>query len=89
MDHWNELYSEKIYEINYEEFTSNFEEELKKLLKFCHLEWSQDCVQFYNNKKSVITSSLAQVRQPIYKTSVASWKNYADKLEILKKTLKR
>ena len=89
MDHWNELYSEKIYKINYEEFTSNFEEELKKLLKFCHLEWSQDCVQFYNNKKSVITSSLAQVRQPIYKTSVASWKNYADKLEILKKTLKR
>ena len=85
----NELFREKIYEVNYEKFTSNFEEEVKKLLQFCKLEWSQDCVEFYKNKKSVVTSSMAQVRQPIYKTSVASWKNYSDKLENLKKILNK
>ena len=89
MSHWNELFQEKIYEVNYEKFTSNFEEEVKKLLQFCKLEWSQDCVEFYKNKKSVVTSSMAQVRQPIYKTSVASWKNYSDKLENLKKILNK
>tara|TARA_B100000795_G_scaffold146861_1_gene110049 strand:+ start:2688 stop:4259 length:1572 start_codon:yes stop_codon:yes gene_type:complete len=88
MSHWTGLYGEKIYEMNYEIFTNNFDEEVKKLLSFCKLEWSQKCVEFYNNKKSVITSSLAQVRKPIYKTSIASWKNYSDKLGELEKLIK-
>ncbi len=88
MNHWEKLFDKRIFEVNYEKFTSNFEEEVKKLLSFCKLEWSQNCVEFYKNKKSVSTSSLAQVRQPIYKTSIASWKNYSDKLNELNKILK-
>ena len=88
IDHWKKLFGKKIYDVNYEKFTNNFEEEVKELLSFCQLEWSQSCVEFYKNKKSVSTSSLAQVRQPIYKTSIASWKNYSDKLNVLKKILK-
>ena len=56
---------------------------------FCDLNWSAKCVEFHKSKNSVSTASLAQVRQPIYKTSVASWKNYSSFLEDLKNTLKK
>ena len=89
MKFWNKNYSEKIINVNYENLVENFEEEVKKLLKFCNLEWSSKCVEFYKSKNSVSTASLAQVRQPIYKTSVASWKNYSSYLEDLKNNLKK
>ena len=75
--------------IKYETFTENFEEGVKKLLDFCDLKWSLRCVEFYKSKNSVSTASLAQVRQPIYKTSVASWKNYSEYLGDLKSFIKK
>ena len=73
--------------IKYENFTQNFEDGVKKLLNFCNLNWSIKCVEFYKNKNSVSTSSMVQIRQPIYKTSVASWKNYSSYLKDLKENL--
>ena len=87
MNYWLKNKDIKVHDLNYETFTNNFDDEIKKLLSFCSLEWSQKCVEFYKNKKEVKTSSLAQVRQPIYKTSIASWKNYSDKLEDLIKKI--
>ena len=90
MKFWNENLNEKsLINIQYETFTENFEDGVKKLLNFCNLNWNTKCVEFYKNKNSVATASLAQVRQPIYKTSVASWKNYSPYLEDLKKNLKK
>ena len=88
MNFWKKNLSEKdLLNIKYENFTQNFDDGVKKLLNFCNLNWSIKCVEFYKNKNSVSTSSMAQVRQPIYKTSVASWKNYSSYLEDLKKNL--
>ena len=90
MNFWKKTLGEKnILNIQYENFTENFEDEVKKLLNFCDLNWSTNCVEFYKSNNSVATASLAQVRQPIYKTSVASWKNYSPYLEDLKKNLKK
>ena len=87
MNYWLKNKDIKIHDANYEIFTNNFDDQVKKLLSFCNLEWSQKCVEFYKNKKEVKTSSLAQVRQPIYKTSIASWKNYSNKLDGLIKKI--
>ena len=65
-----------------------FDKAIKKLLSFCDLSWSTKCVEFYKSKNSVSTASLAQVRQPIYKTSVAAWESYSSYLEDLKNSLK-
>ena len=87
---WQKTLGEKnLLNIQYENFIENFEDEVKKLLNFCDLNWSAKCVEFYKSKNSVSTASLAQIRQPIYKTSVASWKNYSSFLEDLKNTLKK
>ena len=40
------------------------------------------------NKKSVSTASLSQVRSPIYKSSIKNWENYSNKLNVLKEIIK-
>ena len=90
MNFWQKILGEKnLLNIQYESFTKDFENQVRKLLNFCDLDWSSRCVEFYKSKNSVSTASLAQVRQPIYKTSIASWENYSSYLEDLKKVLKK
>ena len=55
-------------------------EEAKKLLSYCDLDWDPKCTEFYKNSRAVTTASLAQIRQPIYKSSISSWKNYSEHL---------
>ena len=80
MTFWNSIYKDKIYNISYEKLTDNPEEEIKKLIKYCGLDWEENCLNFHKNKKSVTTASLAQIREPIYKSSVKNWENYLEKV---------
>ena len=48
----------------------------KKLLDFEGVEWHEDVKRFYETKRAVRTASVAQVRQPIYKTAMKKWKQY-------------
>ncbi len=76
MKHWLDLFKDKIYEIKYENLVSNPTEEIKKLIQFCGLEWNDKCLKHFENKKSIKTVSTVQARQPIYQSSVNSWKKY-------------
>ena len=87
MLHWSKIYKNKFYEINYEKLVVNKEQEVKKVIKYLDLEWDANCLNFHKNKRSVSTASLAQVRKPIYKSSVEKWKNYSDELADLIKRL--
>ena len=76
MDHWNKTLPNFIYNVSYEELINNQEEESKKLIKYCGLDWHEDCLNFHRNKRSVSTASANQVRQNIYTSSINTWKNY-------------
>ena len=89
MSFWNSIYKDEIYQLTYENLISNKENEVKKLLKFCDLDWDENCLNPQNNKKAVATASLAQVRTPIYKTSIAKWKNLEEELIELKEIIKK
>jgi len=80
MDHWNKTLPNFIYNVSYEELINNQEEESKKLIKYCGLDWHEDCLNFHRNKRSVSTASANQVRQNIYTSSINTWKNYEDYL---------
>ena len=82
MKYWNNLLPNFIYDIKYENLVSNTEEEVKKLLNACDLEWEKSCLDFYKNKRPIRTASDTQVRNKIYKTSVESWKNYEKQLKV-------
>ena len=87
MNFWINKFNNKIFNLVYEDLIIDKELETKKLLTFCGLDWDKNCLNFHNNKKTVSTASLAQVRQPIYNSSVKKWENYSKELEFLRKKL--
>ncbi|MDG2265786.1 MAG: sulfotransferase, partial [Candidatus Marinimicrobia bacterium] len=76
MDFWHKLFPNTIYDMSYEELTKNQKIETQKLLNYCDLEWDENCLNFHNNKRGVLTASSAQVRQKIYQGSSEAWKKH-------------
>ena len=76
MKYWNNLLPNFIFNIKYENLISDTKDEIKNLLRYCDLNWSNDCLNFYNNKRQIKTASDVQARSKIYTSSIDSWKNY-------------
>ena len=76
MAYWNKLLPNFIFNISYESLISNTKDQIRNLLNFCNLDWQDDCLKFYNNKRPVKTASNTQVRKKIYRSSIDTWKNY-------------
>ncbi len=76
MDHWHNAMPGEIHDVRYEDMVAAPEAETHRLLAFCGLPWDARCLDFQNREGLVKTASAAQVRQPIYGTSVAKWKKY-------------
>ncbi len=76
MKFWKNKFKNQIYEANYEKFLENPEDEIKKLLNFCDLDYEKNCLNFYKTKRPIKTVSSAQARQPIYKSSILSYQKY-------------
>ena len=83
MDFWEKLIPGFVYNVSYESLVENNEVEAKKLINYCGLPWDEACLEPHKNKRPVMTLSQDQVRQPIYKDSVAAWKNYEKHLQPL------
>jgi hypothetical protein len=81
MNFWHKLFPNKIYDLSYEELTVNQEEETKKLLNYCGLDWNKNCLEFHKNNRVVKTMSALQVRQKIYQGSSETWKKYESYLK--------
>ena len=87
MSFWYKLFPNKIYDICYEDLTTNQEEETKKLLEYCELDWDDNCLNFHTNKRAVRTTSSLQVRKKMYQGSSEAWKKYEAYLKPLIKNL--
>ena len=87
MGFWKDLFPGKIYDLCYEDLTSNQEEETQELLRYCELVWDDKCLNFHNNKTSVKTTSSMQVRKKMYQGSSEAWKKYEIYLKPLIKGL--
>ena len=87
MSFWHELYPNQIYDICYEDLTTNQEEETRKLLEYCDLEWDENCLNFHENERAVKTASALQVRKKMYQGSSEAWKKYESYLQPLIKGL--
>ena len=81
MKKWNNILGKEIYECSYENLVYNFENEVKKLLDFCKINWDKSVLNYFNNKRRVLTVSSAQIRESVYKSSINSWLNYKKDLE--------
>ena len=84
MSFWKSKVPDFIYDVEYENLVQDKENEIRKILNFCELEWDDKCLSPDKNSKTPIkTVSVSQARQPIYKSSVnsnANYNKYLDKM---------
>jgi hypothetical protein len=77
MRHWHAVLPPgRILDVSYERMVGDFENQARRLVAYLGLPWDDRCLGFHNNRRVVKTASVAQVRRPIYRTSVARWKHY-------------
>jgi hypothetical protein len=84
MEHWDKVLPEGFMTVvQYEDVVADTEKEARRLIDFLGLPWNDKCVDFHKSDRPVKTASVAQVRKPIYKTSVERWKKYGPGLQPL------
>ena len=87
MAHWKSVLDLPILEVDYEKVVADPEGQARRMVEFVGLPWDDRCVQFHKTKRAVVTASVAQVRKPIYSSSVQRWRNYEKHLGPLKQVL--
>jgi len=83
MEHWDHVLPGKVLRVNYEDNVADQENQARRMIEHCGLEWEDQVLRFYETERAVKTASSEQVRQPIYNKSVNSWKRYETELEDL------
>jgi tetratricopeptide (TPR) repeat protein len=84
MAHWrSELPAEQLLEVDYEQLVADPETTARRLIDHAGLAWEPGCLQFHANPQPSLTASAAQVRQPIYTSSVGAWRRYETQLSPL------
>jgi tetratricopeptide (TPR) repeat protein len=77
MDHWDAVLPGRIVTVRHEDLVESPDEKIRWLVtKACGLKWDDACLRFYETDRPVRTASIAQVRQPIFKSSVERWRRY-------------
>ena len=79
--HWTQVLGDRVCEVNYEDIVANPEGKMRDILAFTGLNWSCDILDHTASTHQVNTASAAQVREPIYYTSVARWRRYGPLLQ--------
>ena len=80
MTHWQAVLPVPLHEVQYEQLVEDFEPEARRLVAACGLDWEPACLEFHKTSRPVRTASVTQVRQPLYRTALARWRNYATPL---------
>ena len=84
MEHWEQVLPEgAMITVRYEDVVADTEGQARRLIDFLGLPWNDKCVDFHKSDRPVKTASVAQVRKPIYKTSLKRWMKYGEGLQPL------
>ena len=81
MAYWNESFGDAIVNVRYENIVSQPNEEFTRIFNHCRLEWNSKYLDYHKDAAAVGTASAAQVRQPIYSSSVEKWRHYETQLK--------
>lgn len=80
MAHWRNALPATIHDVDYEETVADLEGVARRMLAALGLDWDPACLEFHRTRRPVRTSSVRQVRTPLYGRSVARWKRYEHEL---------
>lgn len=78
MRHWRNKYPNAVAFVQYENLVDDFEGELRRLLDWCGLPWDDNCVDYQNSDRAVITFSAVQVRKGASRSNSGSAEPYLE-----------
>ena len=70
-------------DVQYEDVVDDLEKQARRIIAYCGLEWDDACLGFHKTQRPVLTASVNQVRQPIYRSSVGRWRRYESQMQPL------
>lgn len=77
MQHWRRVLPEgSFFEVQYEDVVAAPQRSVEALLSYCGLAWEPRVLAFHKRERAVRSASAAQVRQPLYGTSIGRWRAY-------------
>lgn len=77
ISHWRSALPEgALLVVPYAELVADPQTWSRRIIEFIGLEWDARCLEFHKTRRSVLTASHWQVRQPVYSRSVGRWRNY-------------
>ncbi|WP_020401316.1 tetratricopeptide repeat-containing sulfotransferase family protein [Kordiimonas gwangyangensis] len=80
MAHWHKVMPGQILDVSYENLVMDVAGESRRIIDHCGLAWEDSVLDFHKNTSASATASAAQVRQPVYTSSVGRWREHAEGL---------
>lgn len=77
MEHWRAKLGKHLIEVSYENVIEAPEAAAQALFKQLKISWQPEVMKFNQNQSSARTASAAQVREPVYASSVGKWQRHA------------
>jgi Flp pilus assembly protein TadD len=88
MEHWERVLPGRVIRVEHEKLVADPERQIRWLVAdACKLDWDPVCLRFHEAQGVVRTASAAQVRRPMFLTSIGRWARFASELEPLLKAL--
>ncbi len=87
MAHFDTVLPGRVHRVNYEEVVKDLAREVRGLLEYCGLPFEEQCLRFFENRRTIQTASAEQVRQPIFSEGVDQWRHFEPWLGTLKEVL--
>ena len=87
MDHWDRVLPGFVLRVRHEDVVDDLEGQVRRLLDFCGLDFEPRCLEYHRTERSIRTPSSEQVRQPIYRSGLAQWRNFEPWLGPMKEAL--
>ena len=81
MKHWRSvLPPHAMLDVAYEAVVDDLEGQARRMIEYCGLPWDDGCLSFHESRRPVKTASAAQVRKPLFRTSLQRWRRYGSEL---------
>lgn len=88
MQHWEQVVPGRLITVRYETLVDDLRGQIQLMVALLGLPMHEAMLSFHQTERLVKTPSASQVRQPIYRDSVAAWKRYGDGLRPLAEALR-
>ena len=77
MAHFDAVLPGRVHHVQYEQLVDDTEGEIRRMIEYCGVPFEEGCLRYWETERAIQTPSSEQVRQPIFSSAVAQWKNYA------------